>query len=294
MYNEQVLLGSLLGDGCLIIKKDQINPIYAEVHSLAQEDYMIWKNKTFGCTIRKYGYYDKRTKKTYHRCYIESKTNLVYTHYYSLFYPKGKKIVTSEILNLLKPLGMAVWFCDDGSYNYRNDYIELSTKGFSIKENQIICNYFKRKYGLNFKINKAGNIQLGVSDTKRFIHLIRDYVHELMHYKLGLDKDKRKNSKKRKSLSHMKYYKINRKKRLKQEKERYKKNRHKILKKVAIYRDKNREKINQRERLKDRRNKDKINANRRKRYREDKEYRQLRKKKSKEYYQGKVMQETLH
>ena len=195
---EQVLVGSLFGDGCLTIKKDQKNPVYTENHSLKQEDYLKWKNKFFCCKLTKYQYFDRRTNKIYFHCQIRTRTNPIYTYYHKLFYPKGKKTINEFILSKLNLLGIAVWFCDDGCYNYRNENIYIATKGFSIGENRIICNYFKKKYNLDFKIDSVNNIYLDVEGTKKFKSLIKDFVPRYMHYKLGYDNKRRKESKKNK------------------------------------------------------------------------------------------------
>src|SRR5437762_1399445 len=44
---EQVLIGSLFGDGCLRERKPGATPYMVEHHAHAQVDYLIWKSEVF-------------------------------------------------------------------------------------------------------------------------------------------------------------------------------------------------------------------------------------------------------
>jgi len=108
MINEQVLLGGLLGDGCLTFSKRSINPLYAEGHSIKQLDYLTWKNQFFKCKIKKKVTYLKKTEKYYLGYYFRTKASAHLLQYYYMFYNNGKKEITSTILMKLRPLSCRV------------------------------------------------------------------------------------------------------------------------------------------------------------------------------------------
>ena len=115
---EQVLLGSVLGDGslCLNTKYSNSNAYFSEAHSLKQKDYLLWKDEYLKCfnTIIEYGSKTlKSNQKVYSQVRLRSKSNATLTKYYKDFYFKHIKLVTQKILNKLKPLGLAVWYMDD-------------------------------------------------------------------------------------------------------------------------------------------------------------------------------------
>ena len=202
---EQVLLGSLLGDGNLRKRRksngDNENdkyPQFREAHHRRQEQYLNWKlnilSQFLNFKIHKYP----------NHIHIRSLTNPLLNAYYYLFYSNRKKVITREILNMLEPLGIAVWYCDDGSFGYQNNTSRLSTYNYLTEGNKLIIDWFKLKYDINFKLLKEikkssakalklgfpityWSIRLNVKDTKKFIELIKPYVPECMGYKLGLD-----------------------------------------------------------------------------------------------------------
>jgi len=53
MKFEELMIGSLLGDGC-ITKDYQYSFRYIEAHSFRQKDYLLWKNKVFNFHFKEY------------------------------------------------------------------------------------------------------------------------------------------------------------------------------------------------------------------------------------------------
>ena len=280
MNTEQILLGSLLGDGC--IHKDKLNRYaYREAHSLKQKDYLLWKNKYLNFNFR----------------YIQNfwwinKGNKYFKYYYDLFYPNNKKIVTREILNKLGMLGLAIWFLDDGSYNYWNDNITIQTQSFGLEGNKIIQQYFKEKWDIDCKVQKINLkkdemyinnkrvkhfkkqfyiIIINKENTKKFIKIIKSYILQIpsMIYKIGLDKSRSKKTKREKIQYYKEYYLKNKDKSLKYQKEylnkpEVKKHRKEYYKKYdKIYWIKNKERLTLKHKNYFLKNKDKINKKRR-------------------------------
>lgn len=188
---EQVLLGSLLGDGC--IYKNYKSFSYCEIHSLSQKDYLLWKNRFLKFNFKRGKSYDKRFKKVYFQTVIK-KGSIYFKEFYYLFYPNGKKNITKDILNKLEPLGLAVWFMDDGYYNYNGDNISLYTQGFGLEGNKIIQDWFKNKWNINSKIDSSRGYyytRLTKKEGFKFTNLIKPYIIPSMEYKIGLDNKRR-------------------------------------------------------------------------------------------------------
>lgn len=189
---EQILLGSLLGDGGIKFRPENRdkNPYYHEKHSSKQNQYLKYKLSKFKkyFVVKIKDVYDKNYQKDYPEMVSNSSLNL--HNYFKIFYPTGKgyKIITKNILNKINWQGIAIWYLDDGSYCY-------ATKMISITQNklyhQISINFFKR-LGFDFKIHNM-NIRLNTEQSQKFIEKIKPYVLKIpksMHYKIGLDKNK--------------------------------------------------------------------------------------------------------
>ena len=143
---EQILLGSLLGDGSISKKKNQ-QFCYREMHSLKQEDYLYWKNKNLNFNLY------KRNSKSLGKIRVEiRKENKSLKKYYNQFYLYGKKIVTKEALDNLNEIGLTFWYLDDGHYAYRTKCIVLSTQAFDLEGNKLIQKYFRERWNINWEI----------------------------------------------------------------------------------------------------------------------------------------------
>ena len=188
---KQILLGSILGDGGLQLHFNGVNACFRETHSLKQQDYLLWKAKhlrTFNVKSRKEKVYDKRTNKYYSRIYIWSKVHPIFTKYYKLFYPEGKKKVTLEILKQIRPLGLAVWYMDDGYFRNNSKNIKLDTEGYTLSENKVISKWFKKRWNIETAVCKDRGRYFLFFDTtqaNKLLKTIKGFICEPMIYKLG-------------------------------------------------------------------------------------------------------------
>lgn len=109
-----------------------------------------------------------------------------------IFYSKNKKIITTKLLNRLKPLGLAVWFMDDGTLNLRSGG-DISTDCFTKEENVLIQKYFLNK-GIDCKIFKRNSgtykIVFNKEGFNKLVDIIRPHIHKSMFYKI--DEKRRK------------------------------------------------------------------------------------------------------
>ncbi len=237
---EQILIGSCLGDGSLISPYSK-GVYYTEIHSINQKEYLEYKenilNKFFVIKHRIFEGYGRNKNRFYYE--IRSLDNHKLKTYYDLFYKGKNKTITQTNLIKLKPLGIAIWFMDDGNYNYRTNLISIATNCFSYQHNKIIVDYFRQIHNIIFKIQKTKADTYFIRITSqfyenKFIELVSPFIIDSMKYKIGCDIIKSKKFKSELKLYTQKYYKENRlsilkkqmihyyhKKDLKQQMERY-------------------------------------------------------------------------
>lgn len=187
---EQVLLGIIIGDGCLV-KRYKKGGTYIQIcHSEKQKDYLEWKIKLlrdFGINFGK-PYEVSRQNTIFYR----SKTYQEFNEYYQMFYRGRKKIIRRKVLNLFQPIALAIWVQDDGSMCKENNMIRLHTECFSEREQEMICKYFATVWHITVRVNwvsKKRNLRcilFGVNGTRKLITIIKSFIHPSMEYKIKL------------------------------------------------------------------------------------------------------------
>lgn len=180
------MIGNLLGDGNLhngAFITGQINEELINFKKRIFERY-------FGFSKTKIKFVENHTKdginrKDTWRIYVSP--NIYFKNMEKEFY-QPKKTVTSEILNDLCPLGLAIWFADDGTtiqvgYNKTTGSsmrrrVQLCTDNFTYNEVKIISDYFNKKYGRTSIIDRGNNsyrIQINNIDAQKFLKDIAPY-----------------------------------------------------------------------------------------------------------------------
>lgn len=115
------------------------------------------------------------------------------------FYPSGKKYFSRRILNYLTPLGLAIWYMDDGcmSYKKRDGKIHgreiILNTYVSYSETRTIQIYFKEVWNLEWRINserRGHRLEMGTREAIKFFSIIRPYVIPSMNYKIDFRYEK--------------------------------------------------------------------------------------------------------
>src|SRR3990167_2474692 len=149
---EQIIIGSILGDATLTTSKRKsvksIFCMFTETHCMEQKEYLEWKRDTLKLPHNSTQHTRKKNASitNYPVAYYGTTSLSQLLPYHQMFYSSGKKAVTMEILNKLTPLGIAVWYMDDGFYD--GDQISIATEGFTYSEHKIMKNYFDKKWNL--------------------------------------------------------------------------------------------------------------------------------------------------
>lgn len=186
-----LFLGMVLGDGHLD-KYGQLNI----QHSEKQIDYLIWKHKL----LRKHGISCTEIKPIISNGFLAYKFSTRVYDFAKMFrnvlYKPKKTLGILKQLNKLSALELAIWYMDDGSLTKlknKDGYVRGCTlrlhTNVSKEENQVIIDFFKKKWNVSFTQNKKGNFYELVMHTKearKFIQIVEPYVRRVpcMHYKI--------------------------------------------------------------------------------------------------------------
>jgi len=181
---KEVLVGSLLGDGCLFKYKVTHKPHLIIVRKIADKTYAQWEIeilKDFICRIREGQTYDNRTHKTYQWIKFVTHRSTTFEPYYKDWYPKGIKVVPKSIE--LTPLVLAVWFCDDGnirpSCSPWRMRLTFGTDGFTKQDAKRLALILNKRYNAFFSTNYYdGKPRITTCDngTRKFIAEIDNHL----------------------------------------------------------------------------------------------------------------------
>ena len=197
----QIIIGSLLGDASL--NKTDKKPRIHFSQCLAQAEYIQWKyesliNLTTGVGVRQVmSGVDKR----YPQLRFQTRNHAIFNYYRKLFYPNGKKEVNKRVLGQLEPLGLAVWYMDDGNkilHKYtkkdgnlgiKSREICINTQCFTPEEHELMIAYFNRQYEIVCKMYKnkdSHRLVMNAQNANKFIAIIEPYILDSMKYKVDL------------------------------------------------------------------------------------------------------------
>ncbi len=175
---EQIVLGSILGDGYL---RRKLNAHLEITHSVKQKEYVDWKYlflKDIVITPPKT--YKGNKGRVGYRFYTKSMPEL--TILYSKFYRNGKKIIPKGIN--LSPLSLAVWYMDDGSKSRNAGYLNCQQFD-SESQSNLLC--ILEDFGIKAKLHKDKiykRIYISSLDMLILTNLIKQFIVPSMRYKL--------------------------------------------------------------------------------------------------------------
>jgi len=191
----QLILGTTLGDGHL--RRQAINTRLEVAHSPKQKEYLFWKYNI----LKKDGLTKSEPRiivikyngKKYPQWRFQTLSLSVLNDFHHLFYVKSKKMVRRKALNRLEPLGLAVWYMDDGNIaihkQSKSREIYLNTQQCSYEEHLIIRKYFKMRWKIQVRIirNKGSfRIAMNATEGKKFLEIVKPYIINCMKYKIDL------------------------------------------------------------------------------------------------------------
>jgi hypothetical protein len=191
---KQILVGLTLGD--LNVQKPSINSNVrlrfqqGSVH----EEYIFYLYELFKsyCLSAPKFYSQKpdtRTGEIYTKISFNTLSLPCFNTIYNLFYLDGKKMMPSNIFDLLTPLGLAYFLCDDGSFCKKDSSIVLCTESFSLREVQLLQEVLENKFKIKCALNARGNgfrVRIPKKGLPVVQALLKDIMPPMMKYKIGL------------------------------------------------------------------------------------------------------------
>ena len=175
---KEIILGSVLGDGSLILSKGYKNARFEFRHSIIQKEYFFWKvdklKEISGDKCARKQPADGWSKKE--KLHYHSRSLPVLTELYHLTHHNRKYCFREEWLQLLTPLSLLVWWLDDGSLIKNSRQGVFCTEGFSCSQIVKLSQHLKTKWGIVTHIGRRGiYYQLKIYSTeelKKFLRLI--------------------------------------------------------------------------------------------------------------------------
>lgn len=190
---KSILIGLSLGDLCVEKQKGGANARLRFEQSTAHEGYLLHLYNLFQgfCMQTPKSYVrqpDKRTGKIYSRILFHTYSLPCFNYYHNLFYPAGIKLVPSDIYDLLTPLGLAYWICDDGTIS-QDGAVVLYTNSFSVDEVNLLVSVLTNKFNLNCTLNlNQGKYVIRISgkSLSDLQNLLKNIMPPMMLHKIGL------------------------------------------------------------------------------------------------------------
>lgn len=191
-----ILLGSLLGDGSLKISGANTNATLCFRHSIKQKEYFLWKRNQIkndlSFNFNKDIYEQLPNPKNIsefstHKLSYRSKASLCLTFLFHLVTKKNKFCIKRKWLNMMTPLSLAIWWCDDGSLVKNTRQGVFCTEGFSLKDIQTLQKYMAKVWNIETtiysqnKYKKDGTLRyrlwiVGTKELQKFLLLIMPFI----------------------------------------------------------------------------------------------------------------------
>ena len=193
----QVILGGLMGDGCLSesAAQDGCSARFRMGHGAKQVEYIDWKASLFG-NIRQ-----SRSVRTNGSVHVDLTPLAELSELREVVYwGDGKKTLSWDYLKSLTPLAIAIWYQDDGSFSLRSKGVQVRTAGGSGRSEMCVeamspdsrarlKDHLRDEFGLDTRLSLRGSRRMAVltfttESTAKLHELIAPYMHPSMQYKL--------------------------------------------------------------------------------------------------------------
>lgn len=176
-----LLVGLLLGDGHLETQTRGRTFRLKVEHTESQADYVAWLFDSFKSVCDQAEVY--RRERTDGRVSVGFTTRAsgTFRFYAQQFYVVQKKRVPPLIHKMLTPLGLAVWFMDDGSRkSKRHNTYNIHTLAYSKADLMRVQETLIALFGIHSTLHKQRNnswrLYIGATSAPEFTRLIEPYV----------------------------------------------------------------------------------------------------------------------
>lgn len=198
--NRGILIGMILGDGYLYVRKDKNYPNtwvqnLSVLHGQNQRDYIEHKAQKIHSIIGGKAPNVRKIKNNGYIGYRFDKSNSYFRVLHRWIYKNNVKTYTRKVLDMLTPEGIAYWYMDDGSLYPKkrkgkiHAYELVLSTYVSKEQNQIIIDYFCEVHNLKFGLSKSKGkyrLRMGTKEARKFIELVDPYIIKSMKYKTNI------------------------------------------------------------------------------------------------------------
>lgn len=184
---KQILIGSLLGDGCLIPNSWNKHYRFQVEQKAGQKNYVLWLYQEFRDWVL--------TEPAYHPVPRSWKFRTVshpeLTDLAHEFYADRTKVLPVRISELLNsPLSLAIWAMDDGCLMPRRDGFTFNTQSFTAAENEQLRACLQNRFGLlHTSLHHDKNrmrLYIKKASLSRLQMLLEQYILPEFTYKLPI------------------------------------------------------------------------------------------------------------
>lgn len=188
-----IIVGTVLGDGCLESQNQGRTFRLKVEHSINQKDYVDWLySKLQNLVLTKPQIKEQMiSEKLYSKYWFSTISAGELRFYGTLFYVNHKKVIPKIINKLVTPLSLAIWFMDDGSMKSKHHSARiLNTQGFDAVSIQRLQDMLLNKFHIKTTLRhqKDGTqIYVPATEVKKFIALIQPFIIPSMEYKIKIN-----------------------------------------------------------------------------------------------------------
>jgi len=180
-----ILVGKILGDGSIVSTGGRNYRLQVE-HCSKQKDYVYWLANIFDEWLL----LPPKLLNQHQSYRFRTIAHPEITEFQKIFYQTGVKIVPQNICELLNhPIGLAVWFMDDGGLSSSKSSVTISTHCYTEAENNLLidclCTNFELRVNLNWD-GKGFRLYIPVKEIPRFKEIVSPYILPMMEYKIPL------------------------------------------------------------------------------------------------------------
>lgn len=201
--HKSVLIGSVLGDGGLVIPRRSKNAKLYIKHCTKQKPYLNWKKKMLDPFSRPIYQSSEPGDVVINgvstvstgsfTCYTIAHPDI--TEMYDKYYVKGQKRVSGDVIDRLDLLGLSIWLADDGSFYSDKKCTnvlggKVCTNSFHYEEQKILkkalSKFFAGHIGI-IPVKGRDEFMLKLTGSKEVGHLlemVRNVLPKAIHYKL--------------------------------------------------------------------------------------------------------------
>jgi hypothetical protein len=187
-----LLVGSLLGDG--YVEHNGNGYRLQILHSLRQRKYLQWKYaelKRWTASAPKVrSHVDHRYRKSHLSIRFRTRNADAFQALHERWYSGRKKIVPGNIVNMLDPFALAIWYMDDGGRRKDCRGMFLNTLSFTDDEQALLQYALNKRYGIETRLHFVTDgyrIYIPSSMSARLTKLIAPLMDQSMYYKLPYD-----------------------------------------------------------------------------------------------------------